>query len=57
MTLLLVDLTDLRAELRQDLDAVGDELAGPRRHMDEHLASIRVELLHRLSVIQGEMID
>ncbi|WP_043640835.1 hypothetical protein [Nonomuraea candida] len=43
--LLLTEIIDLRAELRQDLAALGDELAGLRRHMNEHLTAIRSELL------------
>ncbi|SDL62243.1 hypothetical protein [Nonomuraea jiangxiensis] len=52
----VADLTDLRAEMRQDVAALNDELAGLRRHMDEHFTSIRSELLHRFRVIQGEVI-
>ncbi len=48
IALVLAELADIRAELRQDLAALGDELAGHRRHTNDHLAAIQSELLHRL---------
>ncbi|MGW6497472.1 hypothetical protein [Nonomuraea angiospora] len=46
--LVLAELADIRAEMRQDLAALGDELAGLRRHMNDRFATIQSELLHRL---------
>ncbi|MET7331691.1 hypothetical protein [Nonomuraea sp. NPDC005650] len=39
------DITEFRAELRQDLAALGDEVAGLRRHLNEHLSTARSETL------------
>ena len=47
IALVLADLAATRAEMRQDLAALGDELAALRRHMDDHLSAISSELLHR----------
>ncbi|MFI7125731.1 hypothetical protein ACIBQ1_08555 [Nonomuraea sp. NPDC050153] len=41
------DITEFRAELRQDLAALGDEVAGLRRHLNEHLSTARPEILHQ----------
>ncbi|TYB50159.1 hypothetical protein FXF51_57050 [Nonomuraea sp. PA05] len=50
--LVLSELNDLRTEMRQDVAALGDELAGLRRHMNEHLTILRCEMLHRLGTLQ-----
>ncbi|MFF4622054.1 hypothetical protein [Nonomuraea jabiensis] len=44
IALVLAQLADIRAEMRQDLAALGDELAGHRRHMNDHFAAIQSEL-------------
>ncbi|MBE1591833.1 hypothetical protein ACFPOI_14900 [Nonomuraea angiospora] len=53
----LAELTDIRAEMRQDLAALGDELAGLRRHMNDRFATIQSELLHRLGGLPPEVIN
>ncbi|GGT26861.1 hypothetical protein GCM10010176_084440 [Nonomuraea spiralis] len=35
------DIADIRAEMRQDFAALGDELAALRRHMNDHFTSNR----------------
>jgi chaperonin cofactor prefoldin len=50
-TLVLADLAEIRAEMRQDHAALGDELAALRRHMNDHFSAIHAEL-HRLGVLQ-----
>ncbi|MFI9841052.1 hypothetical protein ACIHFD_28755 [Nonomuraea sp. NPDC051941] len=55
IALVLADLADIRAEMRQDLAALGDELAGLRRHMNDCFAAIRSELLHRLGGLPPEV--
>ncbi|SEH03033.1 hypothetical protein SAMN05444920_13242 [Nonomuraea solani] len=52
IALMLSELADSRTEMRQDLAALGDELAGLRRHMNDHVAALRAEILHRLGTIQ-----
>ncbi|MET7336514.1 hypothetical protein [Nonomuraea sp. NPDC005650] len=44
IALVPADLADIRAEMRQDLAALGDELAGLRRHMNDCFTAIRSEL-------------
>ncbi|MBF8189660.1 hypothetical protein ITP53_28795 [Nonomuraea sp. K274] len=39
------DIADIRTEMRQDIAALGDELAGLRQNMNEHFRSIRSEML------------
>ncbi|MER6945029.1 hypothetical protein ABT294_13485 [Nonomuraea sp. NPDC000554] len=41
MTQVKADIADLRTEMRQDLAALGDELAALRRHINEHFTSNR----------------
>ncbi|GAA2210076.1 hypothetical protein GCM10009850_055350 [Nonomuraea monospora] len=50
--LVLSELADLRTEMRQDIAALGDELAGLRRHMDEHLSILYYEMVHRIGALQ-----
>ncbi|MFI7124949.1 hypothetical protein ACIBQ1_04605 [Nonomuraea sp. NPDC050153] len=56
IALVPADLADIRAEMRQDLAALGDELAGLRRHMDECFTAIRSEL-HRIGGLPPEVIN
>ncbi|MFC5831694.1 hypothetical protein [Nonomuraea insulae] len=55
IVLALTNLSEIRAEVRQDLAALSDELAGLRRHMNEHLTSIRSELLLTLSNLRRDV--
>ncbi|MEU6718862.1 hypothetical protein ABZ897_45980 [Nonomuraea sp. NPDC046802] len=48
----MAKLVDIQAEVRQDLAAHGDEIAGLRRHMNDHLTSIRSEILDQLTTLQ-----
>ncbi|MDX3108811.1 hypothetical protein [Nonomuraea angiospora] len=57
IALVLADLADIRAEMRQDLAALGDELAGLRRHMDDRFAAIQSMRLHRLGGLPPEVIN
>jgi chaperonin cofactor prefoldin len=52
--LVLADLADIRAEMRQDHAALGDELDALRRHMNDHFSAIHAEL-HRLGVQRETM--
>lgn len=52
ITLVMTELADIRSEMRQDLAALGDELAGLRRHMNEHLTALRCEMLHWPGALQ-----
>ncbi|TDD21337.1 hypothetical protein [Nonomuraea diastatica] len=53
----LADIADMRAEMRLDLAALGDELASLRRHMDSCFAVIRSELIPRLGASPPEVIN
>ncbi|MFI7228257.1 hypothetical protein ACIBO5_33980 [Nonomuraea angiospora] len=57
IALVLADLADIRAEMRQDLAALGDELAGLRRHMDDRFAAIQSKRLHKLGGLPPEVIN
>ncbi|MFC4012674.1 hypothetical protein ACFOY2_35955 [Nonomuraea purpurea] len=47
----MAKLADIQAEVRQDLAAHGDEIAGLRRHMNDHLTSIRTEMLDQITAL------
>ncbi|MER6004501.1 hypothetical protein ABT120_38500 [Nonomuraea angiospora] len=38
------DIAEFRIEVRQDLAALGDEMAGLRRHLNEYLSSIQCKV-------------
>ncbi|MFI9596985.1 hypothetical protein [Nonomuraea sp. NPDC052265] len=41
ITRMQAEITDIRAEMRQDFAALGDELAALRRHMNDHFTAGR----------------
>jgi hypothetical protein len=54
---LIADLAAIQTEVSQDLAALVDEIAGLRRHTDEHFAATRSETLRSLDSLHCEMID
>ncbi|WP_214326327.1 hypothetical protein [Nonomuraea sediminis] len=54
---LMTDISEMRTELRQDLGALSDELAGLRRHMNEQLNSILSELQQKPDPLEPEPIN
>ena len=52
-----VEIAGIQAGISQDLAAIGDEVAGLRRHADEHLTSAQSLMVRRFDSLQCSVID
>jgi hypothetical protein len=52
-----LEMADIQAAMSQDLAALGDEVAGLRRHTHEHLTSAQSLMLRRFDSLQCSVID
>ncbi|WP_433511025.1 hypothetical protein ACQP2T_45280 [Nonomuraea sp. CA-143628] len=52
-----VEIASIKAETSQDFAALGDEIAGLRRHTKEQLTSAQRQMLDRLDCLQRTMAD
>ncbi|MFG1703754.1 hypothetical protein ACFLIM_11215 [Nonomuraea sp. M3C6] len=51
------EIADLQSEMTQDIDALSVELAGLRRHTNEHFTSARSEMVQKFDSLRCEMIE
>ncbi|MEU7861796.1 hypothetical protein [Nonomuraea sp. NPDC049141] len=52
-----VEIAGIQAGISQDLAAFGDEVAGLRRHANEHLTSAQSLMVRRFDSLQCSVID
>ena len=52
-----VDIVGIQAAMSQDFAALGDEVAGIRRHTHEHLSSAQSLIVRRFDSLQCSVID